>query len=118
MRSSAAGLLRPVRSCAAACCFVLRFCVSMRDMPRHARAEHQQRHPRQVGRDQDRQEAAGDGQRLRAREQFSMLASSLENVTRAPWLVLFPGLAILGATLAIFLIADGLRDAMDPRLRS
>jgi peptide/nickel transport system permease protein len=48
----------------------------------------------------------------------SMLASSLENVTRAPWLVLFPGLAILGATLAIFLIADGLRDAMDPRLRS
>ena len=48
----------------------------------------------------------------------SMLASSLENVTRAPWLVVFPGLAILGSTLAIFLIADGLRDAMDPRLRS
>jgi peptide/nickel transport system permease protein len=48
----------------------------------------------------------------------SMLASSLENVTRAPWLVLFPGLAILGATLAIFLIADGLRDALDPRLRA
>jgi len=48
----------------------------------------------------------------------SMLASSLENVTRAPWLVVFPGLAILGATLAIFLIADGLRDALDPRLRA
>ena len=39
-------------------------------------------------------------------------------MTRAPWLVLFPGLAIFVTTLAIFLIADGLRDAMDPRLRS
>jgi peptide/nickel transport system permease protein len=48
----------------------------------------------------------------------SMLASSLENVARAPWLILFPGLAILSTTLAIFLIADGLRDALDPRLRS
>jgi ABC-type dipeptide/oligopeptide/nickel transport system permease subunit len=47
-----------------------------------------------------------------------MLGGSLENVTRAPWLVLFPGLAICLTTLAIFLIADGLRDAMDPRLRS
>jgi peptide/nickel transport system permease protein len=47
-----------------------------------------------------------------------MLGSSLENVTRAPWLVLFPGLAICLTTLAIFLIADGLRDALDPRLRS
>jgi ABC-type dipeptide/oligopeptide/nickel transport system permease subunit len=48
----------------------------------------------------------------------NMLGASLENVTRAPWLVAFPGLAICLTTLAIFLIADGLRDAMDPRLRS
>jgi peptide/nickel transport system permease protein len=48
----------------------------------------------------------------------NMLGSSLENVTRAPWLVLFPGMAICLTTLAIFLIADGLRDALDPRLRS
>ncbi|MFN8524018.1 MAG: ABC transporter permease [Chloroflexota bacterium] len=48
----------------------------------------------------------------------NMLASSLENVTRAPWLVLFPGLAICATTLAIFLLADGLRDALDPRLRA
>jgi peptide/nickel transport system permease protein len=47
----------------------------------------------------------------------NMLGASLESVTRAPWLVLFPGLAICLTTLAIFLIADGLRDAMDPRLR-
>jgi peptide/nickel transport system permease protein len=47
----------------------------------------------------------------------SMLASSLENVTRAPWLVIFPGAAIFLTTLAIFLVADGLRDALDPRLK-
>jgi ABC-type dipeptide/oligopeptide/nickel transport system permease subunit len=48
----------------------------------------------------------------------SMLAASLENVSRAPWLIVFPGLAIFLTTLAIFLLADGLRDALDPRLRS
>jgi peptide/nickel transport system permease protein len=48
----------------------------------------------------------------------NMLGASLENVTRAPWLIVFPGLAICLTTLAIFLIADGLRDALDPRLRS
>jgi peptide/nickel transport system permease protein len=47
----------------------------------------------------------------------SMLAASLENVTRAPWLVVFPGAAIFLTTLAIFLLADGLRDALDPRLK-
>ncbi len=48
----------------------------------------------------------------------SMLASSLENVTRAPWLVVTPGAAIFLTTLAIFLLADGLRDALDPRLKA
>jgi peptide/nickel transport system permease protein len=48
----------------------------------------------------------------------SMLAASLENVTRAPWLVIFPGAAIFLTTLAIFLVADGLRDALDPRLKA
>ncbi|MCC7371536.1 MAG: ABC transporter permease [Chloroflexi bacterium] len=48
----------------------------------------------------------------------NMLGASLENVSRAPWLVAFPGLAIFLTTLAIFLLADGLRDALDPRLRS
>jgi peptide/nickel transport system permease protein len=48
----------------------------------------------------------------------SMLAASLENVTRAPWLVIFPGAAIFLTTLAIFLLADGLRDALDPRLKA
>jgi peptide/nickel transport system permease protein len=48
----------------------------------------------------------------------NMLGSSLENVTRAPWLIAFPGMAICLTTLAIFLLADGLRDALDPRLRA
>jgi len=48
----------------------------------------------------------------------NMLGASLENVTRAPWLVAFPGAAIMLTTLSVFLIADGLRDALDPRLRS
>lgn len=47
----------------------------------------------------------------------NMLNSSLENVTRAPWLVISPGCAILVTVLSIFLIADGLRDALDPRLK-
>jgi peptide/nickel transport system permease protein len=47
----------------------------------------------------------------------NMLGASLENVSRAPWLVIFPGLAIFLTTLAIFLLADGVRDALDPRLR-
>ena len=35
----------------------------------------------------------------------------------APWLVYPPGLMILLTVLCVFLIADGLRDAFDPRLR-
>jgi peptide/nickel transport system permease protein len=46
----------------------------------------------------------------------NMLSNSLA-YTRYPWLVFFPGLAISLTVLSIFLIADGLRDAMDPRLR-
>jgi peptide/nickel transport system permease protein len=48
----------------------------------------------------------------------NMLSNSLSYTTKAPWLVLFPGLAISLTVLSIFLLADGLRDAMDPRLRS
>jgi dipeptide transport system permease protein len=47
----------------------------------------------------------------------SMLASALEFIQRAPWVVTFPGLAILITVLAFNLTGDGLRDALDPRLR-
>jgi dipeptide transport system permease protein len=47
----------------------------------------------------------------------SMLASALEFIQRAPWVVAFPGLAILVTVLAFNLTGDGLRDALDPKLR-
>ncbi len=47
----------------------------------------------------------------------SMLASALEFIQRAPWVVTFPGLAILITVLAFNLMGDGLRDALDPRLK-
>jgi peptide/nickel transport system permease protein len=34
-----------------------------------------------------------------------------------PWLAAFPGLAIVGAVMCFNLLGDGLRDALDPRLR-
>lgn len=36
----------------------------------------------------------------------------------APWISIFPGIAIMLAVLAFNLVGDGLRDALDPRLRS
>ncbi|NEX61740.1 ABC transporter permease subunit [Noviherbaspirillum galbum] len=47
----------------------------------------------------------------------SMLASALEFIQRAWWVVTFPGLAILLCVLAFNLMGDGLRDALDPRLK-
>jgi ABC-type dipeptide/oligopeptide/nickel transport system permease subunit len=45
-----------------------------------------------------------------------MLTNSLDYVGRAWWLVAAPGAAISLTVLCVFLIADGLRDALDPRL--
>ena len=47
----------------------------------------------------------------------TMLATAREFILRAPWVVTFPGLAILNTVLAINLIGDGLRDALDPKLK-
>jgi dipeptide transport system permease protein len=47
----------------------------------------------------------------------TMLADSREFVTRAWWVVTMPGIAILVTVLAINLMGDGLRDALDPRLK-
>jgi dipeptide transport system permease protein len=47
----------------------------------------------------------------------SMLAGALEFIQRAPWVVTFPGLAILVTVLAFNLMGDGLRDALDPKLK-
>jgi dipeptide transport system permease protein len=47
----------------------------------------------------------------------TMLAESREFIQRAWWVVTFPGLAILTTVLAINLMGDGLRDALDPKLK-
>ena len=47
----------------------------------------------------------------------TMLADAREFVLRAWWVVTFPGLAILAAVLAFNLMGDGLRDALDPKLK-
>ena len=47
----------------------------------------------------------------------SMLAQGRDYLWRAPWLTLYPGLAIFVTILALNLVGDGLRDVLDPRLR-
>jgi dipeptide transport system permease protein len=47
----------------------------------------------------------------------SMLADSREFIRSNPWIVTFPGLAILVTVVAINLTGDGLRDALDPKMR-
>ena len=47
----------------------------------------------------------------------SMLADSREFIRSQPWIVTFPGLAILVTAVAINLAGDGLRDALDPKMR-
>ncbi len=45
----------------------------------------------------------------------SMLNAARGYLTDAPWMAVFPGLAIFLAVLAFNLIGDGLREALDPR---
>ena len=46
----------------------------------------------------------------------TMLASGREYMNSAPWLMVFPGLAIVASVLSLQLLGDGLRDLVDPRL--
>lgn len=47
----------------------------------------------------------------------SMLSGSRKLMEIAPWLAVSPGLAIMLGVLGFNLLGDGLRDALDPRLR-
>ena len=47
----------------------------------------------------------------------AMIARSRGLILRASWVMTFPGIAILLAVLGFNLLGDGLRDALDPRLR-
>ncbi len=46
-----------------------------------------------------------------------MIADGRSELFTAPWIVIFPGLAIMVTVLGYNLLGDGLRDALDPRLR-
>jgi peptide/nickel transport system permease protein len=48
----------------------------------------------------------------------NMLSGSQDTFRSAPWLVYPPGLMIFFTVLCVYLVADGLRDAFDPRLRA
>jgi len=47
----------------------------------------------------------------------SMLSEGRSYMYRAPWLTIFPGLAIFITVFGINLLGDGLRDILDPKLR-
>jgi len=47
----------------------------------------------------------------------SMLSEGRSYINRAPWLTIFPGLAIFITVFGINLLGDGLRDILDPKLR-
>nr|WP_186306619.1 ABC transporter permease [Siminovitchia fortis] len=46
-----------------------------------------------------------------------MLADSKDFIIQAPWTVFFPGIAIMLTVLGFNLMGDGLRDALDPRMK-
>ncbi len=48
----------------------------------------------------------------------TLVADGRQNLIGAWWVATFPGLAVVLTVLAFNLVGDGLRDALDPRLRS
>ena len=52
-----------------------------------------------------------------AAEWGAMLNEGRNYLRSAPWITLFPGLAIMVSVLSINMLGDGLRDALDPRLK-
>lgn len=49
---------------------------------------------------------------------WGRMLEQLQNTASVhPWAIVFPGLAVVAATLGFNLLGDGLRDAIDPRLR-
>ena len=47
-----------------------------------------------------------------------MLSTARDYMTTAPYLLLFPGSAIALSALALNLVGDGLRDALDPKMKA
>src|SRR5689334_13343534 len=59
----------------------------------------------------------GLGQQPPAPSWGSMLNAAQRFLTQAPWMAIWPGLAIFLVVLSLNLLGDGLRDALDPRQR-
>jgi peptide/nickel transport system permease protein len=59
----------------------------------------------------------GLGQQPPAPSWGSMLNAAQRFLTSAPWMAIWPGLAIFLVVLSLNLVGDGLRDALDPRER-
>jgi peptide/nickel transport system permease protein len=59
----------------------------------------------------------GLGQQPPAPSWGSMLNSAQRFLVNAPWMAIWPGLAIFFAVISFNLVGDGLRDALDPRSR-
>ena len=59
----------------------------------------------------------GLGQQPPAPSWGSMLNAAQRFLTNAPWMAIWPGLAIFLVVLSLNLLGDGLRDALDPRQR-
>ena len=59
----------------------------------------------------------GLGIQAPAPEWGNLLASAREYMRTCPWLVYLPGLALVITSLSINMVGDGLRDALDPKIR-
>jgi peptide/nickel transport system permease protein len=59
----------------------------------------------------------GLGQQPPAPSWGSMLNTAQRFLTNAPWMAVWPGLAIFFTVLSFNVLGDGLRDALDPRMR-
>jgi peptide/nickel transport system permease protein len=59
----------------------------------------------------------GLGQQPPAPSWGSMLNAAQRFLTNAPWMAIWPGLAIFLVVLSLNLVGDGLRDALDPKAR-
>jgi len=47
----------------------------------------------------------------------AMLADSLQFIATAPWMILYPGIAIFLTVMGFNLVGDGLMDALDPKMK-
>jgi peptide/nickel transport system permease protein len=47
----------------------------------------------------------------------NIIAEGRQYIREAPWITLFPGIAIAMTVLGLNLLGDGLRDGLDPRMR-